>query len=69
MKPLTGAYVRAANEAYAHIDISAPRSEELPIELGQLRSAIEAVCNQVAFDADPSDFRRELQALAEKGQS
>jgi hypothetical protein len=66
MKPLDGAYVRAANEAFAGIAISEARSEELPIELGQLRDAIEAVGMAVTFDADPSDFRAALLALAEK---
>jgi hypothetical protein len=66
MKPLDGDYVRAANEAYAGIAMSEARSEELPVELGQLRAAIEAVGDAVTFDADPSEFRAALLALAEK---
>jgi hypothetical protein len=66
MKPLNGSFIRAANETYAGIAISDARSEELPIELGQLRAAIETVREPVMFDADPADFRAALLELAEK---
>ena len=68
MKPLDGAYIRAANDAYAGIAMSEARSEEMTIELEQLRAAIEAMSKAVMFDADPSDFRAALLALAEKEQ-
>jgi hypothetical protein len=68
MKPLDGAFVRAANEAYAGIALSEARSEELPIELGQLRAAIETVREPVSFEAEPADFRAALLALAEEQQ-
>jgi hypothetical protein len=68
MKPLDGAFVRAANEAYAGIALSEARSEELPIELGQLRAAIETVREPVSFEAEPGDFRAALLALAEEQQ-
>jgi hypothetical protein len=68
MKPLDGAFVRAANEAYAGIALSEARSEELPIELGQLRAAIETVREPVVFEAEPADFRAALLALAEEQQ-
>jgi hypothetical protein len=66
MKPLNGAYVRAANDAYAGIDLSETRSEELPIELEQLRAAIETVRRPVLFESEPADFRAALLQLAEK---
>jgi len=69
MKPIDGAYVRAANEAYADIGLPPARPEELTIELMQLRNAIEAVRHRVAFDADPSDFRAAQLALAEDKRS
>ena len=64
MRPLNGAFVRAANEVYAGIALSEARSEELPIELGQLRAAIETAREPVAFEAEPADFRAALLALA-----
>ena len=66
MKPLNGAYVRAANEAYAGIAMSEARSEELPIELTQLRAAIETVRQPALFESEPADFRAALLELAEK---
>jgi hypothetical protein len=64
LKPLTGAYVRAANEAYAGISLSRTRPDELTIELEQLRAAIETVRQPIAFDTDPSDFRAALLSVA-----
>jgi hypothetical protein len=49
--------VRAMNEAYARLALDLARIEELPIELNQLSSAIEAVNRKVDFDIDPFDFR------------
>jgi hypothetical protein len=66
MKPLNGAYVRAANDAYGGIAITPARSEELPIELEQLRAAIETVRRPVRFESEPADFRAALVELAEK---
>jgi hypothetical protein len=66
MKPLNGAYVRVANDVYARIALSDARSEELPIELEQLRAAIETVGRPVLFEAEPADFRVALLELAEK---
>jgi hypothetical protein len=66
MTPLNGPYVRAANEAYAGIALSETRSEELPIELEQLRAAIETVRRPVPFESEPADFRAALLDLAEK---
>jgi hypothetical protein len=66
MKPPNGAYVRAANEAYARIALSETRSEELPIELEQLRAAIETVRRPVLFESEPADFSVALLELAEK---
>jgi hypothetical protein len=57
--------VRAINEAYAGLSLAAARVEELPIELNQLRSAIEAVNRKVDFDVDPFDFRVALLETAE----
>ena len=68
MKPLDGAFVRAANDAYAGIALSEARSDELPVELGQLRAAIETVPRPVSFEAEPADFRAALLALAEEPQ-
>jgi hypothetical protein len=64
LKPLTGALVRAANEAHAGIALSETRPDELTIELGQLRAAIEAVCEPPAFDTEPANFRAALLSLA-----
>jgi hypothetical protein len=66
MKPLNGAYVRAANETYAGIALSETRSQELPIELEQLRAAIETVRRPVLFESEPADFTVALLELAEK---
>lgn len=49
--------VRAMNEDYARLRLEAARIEELPIELEQLRQAIEAADPRVDFDTDPYDFR------------
>lgn len=64
LKPLTGAFVRAANEAYAGLALSETRPDELTIELSQLRAAIETASEPVVFDTDPSDFRVALLALS-----
>jgi hypothetical protein len=56
--------VRAMNESYAKLQLEAARVEELPIELEQLRRAIEAANSKVDFDIDPSDFRAALLAVA-----
>jgi hypothetical protein len=56
--------VRAMNESYAKLQLEAARVEELPIELEQLRRAIEAVNLKVDFDVDPSDFRAVLLEVA-----
>ena len=49
--------VRRMNEDYAQLRLEAARIEELPIELEQLRKAMEAANPRVDFDTDPSDFR------------
>ena len=56
--------VKAMNESYAKLQLEAARIEELPIELEQLRRAIEAVNSKVDFDVDPFDFRAALLAVA-----
>ena len=56
--------VRAMNEDYAKLQLEAARIEELPIELEQLRRAIEAVNAKVDFDIDPFDFRAALLDVA-----
>jgi hypothetical protein len=56
--------VRAMNESYAKLQLDAARVEELPIELEQLRRAIEAVNGKVDFDSDPFDFRAALLDVA-----
>jgi hypothetical protein len=55
--------VRVMNDAYAQLKLDPARIEELPIELEQLRRAIESVNGKVDFDVDPSDFRAVLLAL------
>ena len=64
MTPITGAHVRAANDISAGLALSEARSEELTVELEQLRAAIETVAGKVTFDSEPADFRRVLLALA-----
>jgi hypothetical protein len=56
--------VRAMNEDYARLSLEAARVEELPIELEQLRRAIEAAEARIDFDTDPYDFRAALLELA-----
>jgi hypothetical protein len=56
--------VRAMNESYAKLQLKAARVEELPIELEQLRRAIEAANPKVDFDIDPFDFRAALLDVA-----
>jgi hypothetical protein len=56
--------VRTMNEDYAKLQLEAARMEELPIELEQLRSAVEAVNAKVDFDVDPFDFRAVLLDVA-----
>jgi hypothetical protein len=52
-----GETVRAINSAYAKIDLSDARTEELPIELEQLRLASEMSSRWIDFDIDPFDHR------------
>jgi hypothetical protein len=59
--------VQAVNEAYARLQLSPERIEQLPIELEQLSRAIEAVNAKVDFDIDPSDFRAALLLVAALG--
>ncbi|WP_428668967.1 hypothetical protein [Reyranella sp.] len=56
--------VRQMNEDYAQLRLEAARIEELPIELEQLRKAMEAANQKVDFDTDPYDFRAALLELA-----
>jgi len=56
--------VRRMNEDYAQLQLEAARIEELPIELDQLRKAMEAANSRVDFDTDPSDFRAALLELS-----
>ncbi len=49
--------VRLMNEAYARLTLKPERIDELPIELEQLRAAIEIANTKVDFDTDPHDFR------------
>lgn len=56
--------VRQMNENYARLRLEAARIEELPIELEQLRKAIETASAKVDFDTDPNDFRAALLELA-----
>jgi hypothetical protein len=56
--------VRTMNEEYAKLLLEAARIEELPIELEQLRQAIEAANHKVDFDTDPHDFRVALLEVA-----
>lgn len=56
--------VRQMNEDYARLRLNAARIEELPIELEQLRKAMETANPKVDFDTDPFDFRVALLELA-----
>jgi hypothetical protein len=57
-------FVRVMNESYAKLQLEAARVEELPIELEQLRRAIETANPKVDFDIDPFDFRSALLDVA-----
>jgi hypothetical protein len=61
---VTSELVRLMNEAYAKLRLEPTRIEELPIELEQLRAAIEAANPKVDFDIDPYDFRAALLEVA-----
>jgi len=61
---IKGELVRVMNENYGKLRLEAARIEELPIELEQLRRAIEAVNDKVDFDIDPFDFRAALLDVA-----
>jgi len=61
---ITSELVRLMNESYAKLHLEARRIEELPIELEQLRRAIEAVNGKVDFDIDPCDFQAALLEVA-----
>ena len=67
--PIDGRTVNAMNAAYARIELTPQRADELPVELMQLREAIEAVRGKVAFDVDPFDFHAALLATAVEGES
>ena len=54
---IKGELVRRMNEDYAQLRLEAARIEELPLELEQLRKAMEATNARVDFDIDPHDFR------------
>ena len=56
--------VRTMNDDYAKLLLQAARIEELPIELEQLRRAMETANHKVDFDTDPHDFRAALLAVA-----
>ena len=56
--------VRRMNEDYAQLRLEAARIEELPLELEQLRKAMEVANPRVDFDTDPYDFRVALLELA-----
>ena len=66
---IDGRTVNAMNEAYAKIELTSQRADELPVELKQLHEAIETVRGKVAFDVDPFDFRAALLATAVEGES
>lgn len=57
-----GPTVQAMNDGYAQLSLTPARTEELPLELNQLRGAIESVNRRVDFDVDPFDFRVALLA-------
>ncbi len=63
--PIPPELVRLWNAAYPRLDLTEARMAELPIELGQLRAAAEAVRGRVTFDSDPADFRAALLAAAQ----
>jgi hypothetical protein len=61
---MKGGLIRTMNEGYARLRLKDARIEELPIEVEQLRKAIEAVHHRVDFDTDPHDFRAALREVA-----
>jgi hypothetical protein len=56
--------VRLMNDIHARLQLQTGRIEELPIELEQLRKAIETADPRVDFDTDPWDFRTALLEVA-----
>jgi hypothetical protein len=56
--------VRLMNEVHARLRLQPGRIEELPIELDQLRKAMETANPRVDFDTDPWDFRAALLEVA-----
>jgi hypothetical protein len=59
--------VRRMNEDYAQLALEAARIEELPVELEQLRQAMETANARVDFDVDPYDFRAAQREVAAGG--
>jgi hypothetical protein len=66
---IDGRTVSVLNEAYAEIELTPSRVEDLPIEVMQLRQAVENVRAKVAFDIDPFDFRAALLSTAVESDS
>ncbi len=55
--------VERLNDECRRIPLSEERAAELPIELNQLRDAVEAARTAHDFDREPADFQRLLQVL------
>jgi hypothetical protein len=60
------ATVRQMNADLVGVDMSLERSEQLTVELDQLKAAIESVAAKVVFDVDPHDFLVATLEMAEK---
>ena len=60
------ATVRHMNDDLVRIEMSPERSEQLTIELDQLKAAIETVGSKIRFDVDPHDFLVATNETAEK---
>ncbi|WP_158292078.1 hypothetical protein [Paracraurococcus ruber] len=58
--------VRLWNAAHPRLALTEARLAELPVELQQLRAAAEAARGRVAFDTEPSAFRRLLAETAKR---
>jgi hypothetical protein len=57
---VTSKTVEEINQAVQRLPVTPTRIAELPVELGQFADVMARGRHRLAFDQDPSDFRRAL---------
>ena len=63
---ITRKTVERLNDECRRIPLSGERAAELPIELNQLREAVEAARRTHDFDRKPADFQHLLRVLKDR---